>query len=142
MTRKTWEQIKTQRTETPARRGGYEKAGRAIRLAMEIRALREKRGLTQRELAERLGTTAATTPPSCSRLTRRSLTATHVLPVFAATQGDRRAPSGVAEGSYCATEKATAAHTMRTGGCCSAATPSWCSAERPRLRRLRPPVLG
>jgi len=55
--RKTWDEIKRQRPDTPARRRGYEKAGRSIRLAMEIHALREKRGLTQRELAERLGTT-------------------------------------------------------------------------------------
>jgi transcriptional regulator with XRE-family HTH domain len=46
-----------ERPDTPARRRGYEKAGRTIRLAMEIHALREKRGLSQRELAERLGTT-------------------------------------------------------------------------------------
>jgi ribosome-binding protein aMBF1 (putative translation factor) len=54
--RKTWDEIKRQRPDTPARRG-YEKAGRSIRLAMEIHDLREKRGLTQKELAERLGTT-------------------------------------------------------------------------------------
>ena len=57
MTRKAWDQIKADRPDTAARRGGYERAGRTIRLAMEINALREKRGLTQRELAERLGTT-------------------------------------------------------------------------------------
>ena len=57
MTRRTWDEIKAQRGDTPARRRGYEKAGRTIRLAMEIHALREKRGLSQRELAERLGTT-------------------------------------------------------------------------------------
>lgn len=57
MTRKTWEEIKNERAGTPARRRGYERAGRAIRLAMEVHDLREKRGLSQRELAERLGTT-------------------------------------------------------------------------------------
>jgi len=57
MTRKSWDQVKAERPATPARRLGYEKAGRTIRLAYEIRALREKRGLSQRELAERLGTT-------------------------------------------------------------------------------------
>lgn len=57
MTRKTWEDVKSERKDSPARRRGYERAGRAIRLAMEVRALREKRGLSQRELAERLGTT-------------------------------------------------------------------------------------
>lgn len=57
MTRKTWDEIKRERVDSPARRRGYESAGRAIRLAMEIHDLREKRGLSQRELAERLGTT-------------------------------------------------------------------------------------
>ena len=52
-----WEQIKAARGDSPARRRGYEKAGRAIRLAFEIRALREKKGLSQRQLAERVGTT-------------------------------------------------------------------------------------
>lgn len=53
----SWEDIKASRGDSPARRRGYEKAGRAIRLAFEIRALREKKGLSQRELAERVGTT-------------------------------------------------------------------------------------
>ncbi|MDA8312318.1 MAG: helix-turn-helix transcriptional regulator [Actinomycetota bacterium] len=57
MTRKTWEEVKSEQADTPARRRGYERAGRTIRLAMEIHELREKRGLSQRELAERLGTT-------------------------------------------------------------------------------------
>ena len=57
MTRKTWDQVKRERADSPARRRGYERAGRTIRLAMEIHELREKRGLSQRELAERLGTT-------------------------------------------------------------------------------------
>jgi ribosome-binding protein aMBF1 (putative translation factor) len=58
MTKRTsWEDVKASRADSPARRRGYEKAGRAIRLAQEIRALREKKGLSQRELAERVGTT-------------------------------------------------------------------------------------
>jgi transcriptional regulator with XRE-family HTH domain len=57
MTRKTWDEVKRERADLPARRRGYERAGRTIRLATEIRELREKRGLSQRELAERLGTT-------------------------------------------------------------------------------------
>jgi transcriptional regulator with XRE-family HTH domain len=57
MTRQTWDEVKTERPDSPARRRGYERAGRAIRLAAEVRELREKRGLSQRELAERLGTT-------------------------------------------------------------------------------------
>lgn len=57
MTRKAWDEVKGERADSPARRRGYERAGRTIRLAMEIHGLREKRGLSQRELAERLGTT-------------------------------------------------------------------------------------
>jgi DNA-binding XRE family transcriptional regulator len=53
----SWEDIKARRVQSPARRRGYEKAGRAMRVAFEIRALREKKGLSQRELAERVGTT-------------------------------------------------------------------------------------
>ncbi len=55
--RPSWDEVKETRAQSPERRRGYEKAGRAIRLAMEIRALREARGLSQRELAERVGTT-------------------------------------------------------------------------------------
>jgi DNA-binding XRE family transcriptional regulator len=57
MTRKTWEGARRERADSPARRRGYERAERAIRLAMEIHDLREKRGLSQRELDERAGTT-------------------------------------------------------------------------------------
>lgn len=55
--RRSWDDVKAARPQSPERRRGYEKAGRAIRLATEIRALREARGLSQRELAERVGTT-------------------------------------------------------------------------------------
>jgi predicted transcriptional regulator len=55
--RTSWDDIRAARADSPARKRGYEKAGRAIRLAFEIRALREKKGLSQRELAERVGTT-------------------------------------------------------------------------------------
>lgn len=55
--RPSWDEVKAARTQSPERRRGHEKAGRAIRLAMQIRALREARGLSQRELAERVGTT-------------------------------------------------------------------------------------
>ena len=57
MTRKSWEDVKRERADSPARRRGYGRGDRSVRLAMEIRALREKRGLSQRDLAERLGTT-------------------------------------------------------------------------------------
>jgi predicted transcriptional regulator len=55
--RTSWEDIKAARGDSPARRRGYEKAGRAMRIAFELRALRDKKGLSQRELAERVGTT-------------------------------------------------------------------------------------
>ena len=57
MTKRSWDDTKKARPETPAQRGGYEKADRALRIAREIRALREKQGISQRELAERVGTT-------------------------------------------------------------------------------------
>ena len=52
-----WTDIKANRADTDERRHGYEHAGRAIRLAYEIRALREKKGLRQRQLAELVGST-------------------------------------------------------------------------------------
>ncbi len=52
-----WTDIKASRTDNDERRHGYEHAGRAIRLAFEIKALREKKGLSQRQLAELVGTT-------------------------------------------------------------------------------------
>ena len=62
MTRKTWDEVKKERADSPDRRRGYERARRTIRLAMEIHELREKRGLSRRELAERLaGVRIATT---------------------------------------------------------------------------------
>ena len=55
--RTSWEEIKAGRGASPARQRGYDEAGRGIRVAFEIRALRERKGLSQRELAERVGTT-------------------------------------------------------------------------------------
>lgn len=57
MTRKSWDDVKRERAGSPARRRGYGRADRSVRLAMEIRSLREQRGLSQRDLADRLGTT-------------------------------------------------------------------------------------
>ena len=57
MTNTNWTDIKARRADSDERRHGYEHAGRAIRLAFEIRALREKKGLSQRQLAELVGTT-------------------------------------------------------------------------------------
>ena len=55
--RTSWEAIKAARPHSPLVAARHDKAGRAIRIALEIRALREKKGLSQRELAERVGTT-------------------------------------------------------------------------------------
>ena len=52
-----WTDIKASRADSDERRHGYEHAGRAIRLAFEIKALRERKGLSQRQLAELVGTT-------------------------------------------------------------------------------------
>ena len=52
-----WTDIKASRADSDERRHGSEHAGRAIRLAVEIKELREKKGLSQRQLAELVGTT-------------------------------------------------------------------------------------
>jgi DNA-binding XRE family transcriptional regulator len=55
--RASWDEIKAARPESAARQRGNERAGRAIRIAMELRALRERKGYSQRQLAELVGTT-------------------------------------------------------------------------------------
>lgn len=52
-----WADVKARRPATDERRHGYERAGRAFKLAVEIRTLRERKGLSQRQLAELVGTT-------------------------------------------------------------------------------------
>lgn len=54
--RKTWEEIKTARKDSPERRAGYEAARRAVELGEMVRARRDALGLTQTELATRVGT--------------------------------------------------------------------------------------
>ena len=54
--RTTWEEMRAGRADSSQRRRGYDRAGRAIRLAFEIRTLREKKGQSQRQLAELVGT--------------------------------------------------------------------------------------
>ena len=49
--------MKARRAGSSQRRRGYDERGRAIRLAFEIRTLREKKGLSQRQLAELVGMT-------------------------------------------------------------------------------------
>ena len=57
MTTSNWADIKARRADTAEQRHGYESAGRAIRVAFEIRRLRDKKGLSQRQLAELVGIT-------------------------------------------------------------------------------------
>lgn len=76
--RQSWDEVKAARVQSPERRRGYEKTGRAIPLAMEIRALREARGrasaslqsgsvrLSRPSLASKVGTSLR----ACRRWTR------------------------------------------------------------------------
>jgi DNA-binding XRE family transcriptional regulator len=57
MTTTSWNDIKANRPDSDERRAGNDRASRAIRIAFEIRALRERKGLSQRQLAELVGTT-------------------------------------------------------------------------------------
>ncbi len=54
--RLSWDEAKALRGDTPERRLGYQKAKDAFELAGRVRAEREGLGLTQAELAERMGT--------------------------------------------------------------------------------------
>lgn len=62
--RKNWSEIRDRRLSKPAARAGYERAGRAFVLAAQLRELRESRGLSQAELARRIGSTQ----PAVARL--------------------------------------------------------------------------
>lgn len=62
--RKSWNQIRERRLARPAAKAGYERARRAFELAEEIRNLREASGLSQAELARRIGSTQ----PAVARL--------------------------------------------------------------------------
>lgn len=55
--RQTWSAIKQRRPDTPERRAGYERTKRAHELGVKARELREQRGLSQAELARRMGST-------------------------------------------------------------------------------------
>lgn len=53
----SWNQLRDRRLKSPATTTGYEQAKAAYELGRMIRELREARQLSQRELAERMGTT-------------------------------------------------------------------------------------
>lgn len=62
--RNTWTDLKNRRDDTEARRRGYQQSKDAFELGARVRAERERLGLTQTELAERM----ETTQPSIARL--------------------------------------------------------------------------
>jgi ribosome-binding protein aMBF1 (putative translation factor) len=65
MTRRTWQEIKTERlaSMTPAQRAtfdaAYEESSLAAQVGEQIRDARENAGISQRELARRIGSTQA-----------------------------------------------------------------------------------
>jgi ribosome-binding protein aMBF1 (putative translation factor) len=58
--RTTWSDLKSRRGDTEARRRGYQESRDAFELGARVRAERERLGLTQIELAERMETTQPT----------------------------------------------------------------------------------
>ncbi len=53
---RTWAAIKRERLAHPEAQAAYEAAGRAIALGEQVRRLREAQGLSQAQLARRMGT--------------------------------------------------------------------------------------
>lgn len=76
--RQTWSDVRERRSGRAAVRAGYDEARRAYNIGRQVRTLREAHGLSQRQLAERMGTTQSTiarleaggTLPSLSTLER------------------------------------------------------------------------
>ena len=64
MSARNWEQVKAERLAASAAGEGYERARRAFEMGERVRLLREEHGLSQRELAERIGSTQ----PAIARL--------------------------------------------------------------------------
>ena len=52
----TWSQLRKERLELPAAHAGYERARRSFEIGSRVRELRTERGLTQAQLAARVGT--------------------------------------------------------------------------------------
>ena len=57
---KSWDEVKGERSHSAERRRGYEEAKGAHELGARVRAERERLGITQADLAERMGTTQPT----------------------------------------------------------------------------------
>jgi ribosome-binding protein aMBF1 (putative translation factor) len=62
--RRAWSEVRDKRLAKPAARAGYERARRAFELAEQVRTLREAQGMSQSELARRIGSTQ----PAIARL--------------------------------------------------------------------------
>jgi ribosome-binding protein aMBF1 (putative translation factor) len=70
--RQSWGTIKRNRKASIARRAGYRRAKEAFEIAERVRRAREDRGLTQAELAARIGSTQ----PALARLESGGVTPT------------------------------------------------------------------
>lgn len=55
--RKDWRQVRRARIGDPQAAAGYERARRSYEFAEQVRALRVRAGISQSELARRIGTT-------------------------------------------------------------------------------------
>jgi transcriptional regulator with XRE-family HTH domain len=64
MARKNWREIRDRRLRSEAARTGYERARRTFELGDRVRRLRETKGMSQSELARRIGSTQ----PAVARL--------------------------------------------------------------------------
>lgn len=56
----TWSELKSRRGDSEGRRRGYQDAKDAFELGARVKTERERLGLTQSELAEKMGTTQPT----------------------------------------------------------------------------------
>ena len=68
--RRSWSALKRERKVSVARRTGYRHAKEAFEIAARVRAARERLGLTQTELAARIGSTQ----PAIARLEAAGVT--------------------------------------------------------------------
>lgn len=64
MARKSWSEVSKRRLDSDAARAGYERARKGFELGERVRSLREAKGLSQSELARRIGSTQ----PAVARL--------------------------------------------------------------------------